>query len=92
MDYLHYVYSNTSDGYQPGEFTVMVIVSYRVHAVATHITQELILSHINSKLESMGITDTTAMDIVNPIVDYIGEGYAQSTQEELGELLTYCLT
>ena len=41
--------------------------------------------HIDSNLQELGLTDTSAKDIVDPTMEYVGKGYAYSTEEELGE-------
>ena len=61
---------------------------HRLHAVATHNTEEFIYDTVDSHLHEVGLSDARAHDLVDAVMDYTGEGYAHSTQEELG-IITY---
>ena len=63
----------------------VILVICRIHAVATHVTNQFMYDHIDSNLQELGLTDTSAKDIVDPTMEYVGKGYAYSTEEELGE-------
>lgn len=57
---------------------------YRLHAVATHITEEHIYGYVDKELQALGIQDSRAKDLIDPIMGYIGFGYGRSTEKELG--------
>ncbi len=58
----------------------------RLHAIATHVTEEFIYSHIDEQLEALGVTGTCARDLVHATSDYVELGYGRSTTEELGKV------
>jgi len=60
-------------------------LSSRLHAIATHITEEFIYSHIDVKLAELGVGGVSARDLVHATSDYVELGYGRSTTEELGE-------
>ena len=58
----------------------------RLHAVATHNTEEFIYDQVDSHLREVGLSDAHARDLVDAVMDYTGKGYARSVQEELGSV------
>ena len=52
--------------------------------MSIHDTEESILSHINHELQTLGIEDVQAADLVDVTADYIGAGVGANSEEELG--------
>ena len=57
---------------------------HRIHAVSIYDDEQSIYKHIDFDLQELGLTDTCAKDIIDPIVDYIEVGYGRSTEDQLG--------
>ena len=64
---------------------MLCISTCRLHAVATHNTEDFIYNHVDGHLKEVGLTDVRARDLVDVVMGYTGNGYAHSTQEELGD-------
>ena len=61
-------------------------LTYRIHGVSLYATDPAYqYSHIEECLTDMGLTGVRAEDLVNPVVKYVGNGYANSREEELGK-------
>ena len=71
---------------------MLCISTCRLHAVATHNTEDFIYNHVDGHLKEVGLTDVRARDLVDVVMGYTGNGYAHSTQEELGESLSLSLS
>ena len=66
----------------------MIIIIHRLHAVATHNTEEFIYDHVDSHLRELGLPpEANARELVDAVMGYTGRGYAHSTQEELGRVV-----
>jgi hypothetical protein len=56
--------------------------------VATHNTEEFIYDHVDGHLREMGLApEANVRELVDAVMGYTGRGYAQSTQEELGNVV-----
>ena len=53
--------------------------------MSIHDDEQSIYKHIDFDLQELGLTDTCAKDIIDPIVDYIEVGYGRSTEDQLGK-------
>ena len=56
----------------------------RLHAVATHNTEEFIYDHIDSQLQALGLYEAKAKSLLDVIMDYVELGYGHTTDKELG--------
>lgn len=65
------------------KFNIIILIS-RLHAVATHNTEEFIYDKVDSHLQEVGLRDAKARDLVDVVMGYTGKGYAHSIKEELG--------
>ena len=64
------------------------IIIHRLHAVATHNTEEFIYDHVDGHLRELGLPpEANARELVDAVMGYTGRGYAHSTQEELGRVV-----
>lgn len=57
--------------------------SIKIHAVSVHNSEDFIYEFVDHELQSLGLKNVSARDLVHPIVDYIGLGYGKNTEEEL---------
>ena len=64
----------------------------KIHAVATHNTEEFIYGHVDQQLRALGIQDAQAKTLIDPIMDYVEYGYGRSTDKELGLYLFLSVT
>ena len=65
-------------------FWIFLFATHRIHAVATHNTEEFIYDHIDCQLQALGIGNACARNLVDAIMDYVELGYGRSTDKELG--------
>ena len=61
-----------------------ILVLIRLHAIATHVSEEFIYSHVDQQMRALGLEDVHARDLVHATSDYVELGYGRSTREELG--------
>ena len=67
---------------------VLVLFIFRCHAVAVSDNNLYFYDHIDQELKECGLK-VKAREIIDVIDDYVGDGYAKSTEEELCMYASY---
>ena len=57
--------------------------------MSIHLSEEAIYASVDNQLQSLGIQDVKARDLVDVTSDYVELGFSQSTKEELGNSSLY---
>ncbi len=67
-------------------FNAKVFISpCRLHGVSIQLGEEALYASIDHQLQSVGIKDVKARDLVDITSDYVELGFGKSTKEELGK-------
>ena len=66
----------------------MRVFNCRIHGVCVCDNAEYFYHHVDELLQDYGLDDIKARDICDIIEGYKGTGYAKSTDEELGNILS----
>ena len=56
----------------------------RMHGIAIAYEAQYSYDHMQATLDSIGLNDVRPKDLFEVVESYIGEGYAMTTQEALG--------